>query len=228
MNTNNYILLSYYLSSNLSAYGNGKRISIKKLRSISTGDSSNNSALQFSSHLGTHIDFPYHFCNDGQKSNDYNISDFIFNCIGVIYLNDFKKGNQYLILKESIVNQVERLDENIDFLIIKTGFCEIRNEEKYWSSNPGLHPELASYLRGKFNLLRAIGFDSISLSSYKHREIGRVAHREFLCKNKYLIIEDMNLSQITPRTIIKKVTIAPLLVEGIDGTPVTVIAEVTN
>ena len=55
--------------------------------------------------------------------------------------------------------------------------------------------------------------DFISLTSYQNREIGRMAHREFLGSSRpLLLIEDMDLSRLfqTP----KKVTCLPLLINS--------------
>ena len=67
--------------------------------------------------------------------------------------------------------------------------------------------------------------DFISLTSYQNREIGREAHKNFLGgNNPILLVEDMDLSKIenTPRKLI----CVPILVHGLDGSPVTIIAEV--
>lgn len=221
----NYISLSYILSDRISAYGNGDKLEIKKIKSITLGDTSNNSLLKLSAHLGTHIDFPYHFCNNGKKSSDYLINELIFTKIGII---EVKINEEDLVINENIIINSEKLANDIDFLLIKTGYCNFRYEERYWKFNPGFHQELAKFLRKKFPFIRAIGFDSISLSSFQHREIGRLAHKEFLCINNILIVEDMDLSKINSTSKIKKLIIAPLVVQDIEAAPVTVIAELEN
>lgn len=220
-----FIYLSYFLSDSLTAYGNGKRILVEKSKSIINGDSSNNSFLSFSSHLGTHIDYQYHFCQKGKKSSDYNVDDHIFNNVAVVEI-DLLDSDILLINEEML--PLASLNKEIDFLIIKTGFSNVRYEDRYWNFNPGIHPSLAEKLNNKFPKLKAIGFDSISLSSYQHREIGREAHKEFLCKYGYLIIEDMDLTKVKSDIQIKRLIIAPLLIKEIDGVPVTVIAEINN
>ena len=76
--------------------------------------------------------------------------------------------------------------------------------------------------------MKIVGFDFISLSSYQHRPEGREAHKALLHsqfgKKAVLIIEDMDLSDLekSPELII----VSPLRLEGLDGAPVTVIAEV--
>ena len=220
-----FIYLSYFLSDSLTAYGNGKRIVVEKSKSIINGDSSNNSVLSFSSHLGTHIDYQFHFCKDGKKSSDYTVNDHIFNNVVVVEID--LVNSDILLINEDIL-PLESLNTEIDCLIIKTGFSNIRYEDRYWNFNPGINPNLAEKLNKKFPKLRAIGFDSISLSSYQHRDIGREAHKEFLCKYGYLIVEDMDLTKIYSKSKIKRLIIAPILIKNIDGVPVTVIAEVNN
>ena len=72
--------------------------------------------------------------------------------------------------------------------------------------------------------MKVIGFDFISISSFSNREMGRIAHRKFLVENEILVIEDMSLIEASNK--IEKVYCFPLLINGIDGCPVTVIGEI--
>jgi len=66
------VFLSHFIDVDTPIYGGEKgRININSVRSIDTGDSSNDSIIEFPLHIGTHIDFPFHFSNEGKKSNDY-------------------------------------------------------------------------------------------------------------------------------------------------------------
>jgi kynurenine formamidase len=218
---NNWIYLSHELAPDLSNYGGSNGIEIDWLRRMDQGDSSNNSALKLSSHTGTHIDYPLHFFKEGKTGSDYKPAHFVFNKVGIIDISD-RNISDYLISPEDLENS---LSNDIDFLLIKTGFSTVRNEEKYWKYNWGFAPETASYLKARFPLLRAIGFDSISLSAYQQREIGRIAHKEFLEKNDILIVEDMDLKDVDTSTIMNQLIIAPLRFTGADGAPVTIMAE---
>jgi len=220
-----FISLSYSLNQDLSAYGNGEKLQVERICSITSGDTSNNSVIKFSLHLGTHIDFPFHFCSEGKKSSEYELNYFIFDKVGLVHLNI---NDNDLLINQNLIDQCTKIPTNIEFLIIKTGYSHFRKENKYWENNPGFEPELAGKLRRLFPDLRVMGFDSISLSCYKHREIGRIAHKEFLCNHNILLVEDMNLAEITNGTKIIKVIIAPLLVENLDAAPVNVIAEIEN
>jgi arylformamidase len=219
-NSSQYIYLSYFLDKSTPLYGGGKGISITQDRSISNGDTANTKRLSFQNHSGTHIDFPNHFFENGKTSENYTADFWIFE-------------NPYLIVRKAEENEIFCLSDNdmksipreIDFLIIKTGFGEFRGEEKYWKYNPGFAPILASKLRENFPNLKVIGMDFISLTSYQNRELGREAHRMFLGGDKpILLIEDMDLSNIMYSP--KSISCLPLMINGLDGTPVTIIASI--
>ncbi len=214
-----YVFLSYFMDEKTPLYGGGKGISIFPDRSIAKGDTANTKNLSFHNHSGTHIDFPNHFFENGKTSESYPADHWVFR--NPFLVQTSVKENEIICLSEEELKQVPY---NTDFLIVKTGFGKFRMEEKYWKYNPGFSPEFANVLRNKFPLLRVIGMDFISLTSFQNRELGREAHRKFLGGERpFIIIEDMDLSQIdyTPASI----HCLPLLIKGLDGSPVTIIAE---
>jgi kynurenine formamidase len=214
-----YIYLSYFLDHLTPLYGGDKGISISPHRSILKGDTANTKQLSLQNHSGTHIDFPNHFFENGKTSENYTADFWMFD--KPFLVNRKAEENEIFTLSDDEMNMIPN---DIDFLIIKTGFGEFRSEEKYWKHNPGFAPIFATKLRVKFPNLKVIGMDFISLTSYQNRELGREAHRMFLGGDKpILLIEDMDLSKImnTPMSI----SCLPLLISGIDGTPVTVIAK---
>lgn len=201
-------------------YGGGKGISISPDRSIINGDTANTKQLSFQNHSGTHIDFPNHFFENGKTAENYT-ADFWM----------FKKP--FLVLRKAEENEIfclsddemKKIPDEIDFLIIKTGFGVFRGEEKYWKYNPGFAPIFATKLREKFPNLKVIGMDFISLTSYQNRELGREAHRTFLGGDRpILLIEDMDLSKIMYSP--KSISCLPLMINGLDGSPVTIIASI--
>jgi arylformamidase len=219
----NWIYLSYELSADLSNYGGAAGIGIEWVRMMEKGDTSNNSLLQLPAHTGTHIDYPLHFYKEGKSGSNYTAGDLVFSSVGIMDISQ-STVNDHLIEPDHLK---EILPGDIDFLIIKTGFCEGRSEEKYWKYNWGFAPATASYLKSIFPQLKAIGFDLISLSSYQQREIGREAHKEFLEKNDILIVEDMDLRTISVNTMIRTLIVSPLRFSGADGAPVTIWADLT-
>jgi arylformamidase len=206
---------------NTPLYGGSKGIKIEKLNDIEKGDSANTKKITLHNHSGTHIDFPNHFFEEGKMSNNYNANFWIFN--NPFILNISAKKNQIILLDEI---QLKTIPNNTDFLIINTGFYKLRNKKEFWNNNPGFDPKLAELLRSKLPNLKILGMDSISLTSYQNRVLGRKSHREFLGRNDILLVEDMNLNNINGK--ITKIYCFPLLVDRVDGAPVTIIAEIDD
>jgi arylformamidase len=220
----NWIFLSYPLNDKAFGYGNGERFKLNRLTDISKGNTSNNTSFQMPTHYATHIDFPFHFSMDGKKSTEYKANEFIFNKPSIIEINA-NEVNDYLISNKDLL-QVKQLPKNTDLLIVKSGFCNKRYTEDYWKNGLGFHKETASFLSEQLPNLRAVAFDLISLNSYQNREHGREAHKEFLSKHNILIVEEMDLTQVSSQTKFKQVIISPLMLEEADGAPVTVFAEI--
>jgi arylformamidase len=219
------IYLSHFLGDETPFYGGEDKFHSESLRSLDKGDSCNTSKWSFPNHAGTHVDFPRHFNRDGNNIGDYSPDFWIFQQVAIVELEGIIPGTS--IGPEMLAKS--NIHPTTDLLLLKTGFGRLRGTPLYWRENPVFRPELAEYLREKFFALKAIGFDTISLSSWTDRTTGRHAHRAFLSGEKpILLIEDMDLAQIDGSTIVSSVTVAPLLVSGTDGAPCTIIAEVAD
>jgi len=220
-----FIFLSYKIDSNTPIYGGKTSFLSNKETSIKNGDSANTQKWNMQNHLGTHIDFPYHFYENGQTSDFFPPEFWIINSekIQVLEFNLIEK--KYLIEPENFVK--DEFNSDAQFLILKTGFGKYRSQEKFWKYNPGISVETTDWIIKNFKKIKIIGIDSISISSWQHREIGRKVHKKLLNpKNPILIIEDMDLTKINRDTIFKRVIIAPLIVSKSDGGPCTILAEV--
>ena len=86
-----------------------------------------------------------------------------------------------------------KVNDDIEFLIWKSGFGINRERRQYWESQPVIPSSFADIICKKFKNLKIFGFDMISLTSKLDREEGKRIHEKFLCEYKILIIEDMNL-----------------------------------
>tara|TARA_B100001057_G_scaffold296302_1_gene296458 strand:- start:16687 stop:17358 length:672 start_codon:yes stop_codon:yes gene_type:complete len=217
--SNSYLYLSYFLNDQTPLYGGGNGIDITPINEIDLGDTANTKSICLHNHSGTHIDFPNHFIAEGKTSEQYEASFWIFNCPSLF---EYKaKKNQIINFK---MDDFKHIPSETDFIIIKTDFGKYRGTELYWKNNPGFSPESAQVLRDQFPQLRVIGMDLISLTSYQNRELGRVAHRHFLGGHRpLLLVEDMDLEKLTKSP--KKIICSPLMIDKVDGAPVTVIAE---
>jgi kynurenine formamidase len=83
----------------------------------------------------------------------------------------------------------------------------------------------------EFPNLRLIGLDTISITSYSQREVGRAAHRailkspsELAGRQPIVLVEDMHLADLSPVSQILEMYVCPIRVQGADGAPCTVVA----
>lgn len=218
-------LLSYFIDEFVPMYGGKKGFESTVSSSIEKGDTANTSYWQFPNHLGTHIDFPYHFFEEGQTIEDFPLDFWVINGKKVQVLEVQLDNDELLIAPSNIMTK--DYNENSEFLMLKTNFYRFRNHDKYWKYNPGISIELVYWMRKKFTNLRLLGVDSISVSSYQHRQVGRKVHKELLDpSNPILPIEDMNLSEVNGYSCFRWLCISPLMVKRMDGCPCTIFADV--
>jgi arylformamidase len=206
------IYLSYFIDTKTPVYGGKKgTICINNLSAIDNGNTSNNMSIHFPVHIGTHIDFPFHFSNKGKKSNDYPASFWIFNKVGFLNCSI-----------EEVVKKINSLPLDIEILLLKTNFGNYRKKDIYWLEQPVIPSSFANLFRNRFPKLRVFGFDMISLTSKLDKFEGKEAHIKFLIENDILIIEDMDLMNLkkTPNKLI----VAPLQIFEADGVPCTIIS----
>jgi kynurenine formamidase len=212
-------LLSHSLNPSTPAYAGGEGFQILSRREISQG--SRGQTWKFTNHLGTHVDFPAHFVARGATLSDMLADDFIFDRV-CLFSVPLRRGR----LLDPADIEWERIPKSTEMLLLRTGFEKQRTKSAYIFEGPGIHPDLCAAMRERIPRLRALGFDFISLTSFRERELGREAHRVFLKPDRQgrapWIIEDMRLSGLRARP--RQVVVAPLLVEGADGSPVTVFA----
>lgn len=219
-----FILLSHRINIHTPVYGGQKGLSVHYVNSIENGDSANTSRWEFPNHIGTHIDFPFHFYQNGQTIEDFS-PDFWYYQKNKIQLIEVDLSKDLLIKPKYIINDDIQFDAEL--LLIKTGYSKYRSNRKYWEFNPGLSEEFSDWIRRMFNNLRLIGIDSISISSWQYRDIGRKVHQKLLDPtNPILIIEDMDLSKVSKSTHFKNICVLPLMVEESDGSPCTILAEI--
>ncbi|MFH0753771.1 MAG: cyclase family protein [Candidatus Omnitrophota bacterium] len=207
--------LSHVISEETPLYGGKKGLSFKKIKKIDAGDSCNQMCWTMGNHAGTHVDAPRHFISRGKTIDQVDAAGWFFQKISLSVIPAVKPGQ--LIGPEDL----KGLRGDPEMLLIKTGFERFRNKDIYWKSSPGLHPDLAGWLKKECPGISAIGMDIISVSSLCDRELGRKAHREFL-RRGILLVEDMKLVNLRKAPV--KVVVAPLRVKEGDASPCSVFA----
>jgi arylformamidase len=224
----NNICLSHLISPSTPAYGNRDRIFVRDNSSILKGETANSSCWIFSNnHIGTHIDSPRHFSATGRKTHEFPVNDFFFDRVSLV---DIPCKSGILITVEDFKRIEHLVAQDSDLLLIRTGYEDYRLIDKYWNDGPGLAAELADYFRIKYPLLRCVGFDFISLTSWNFRAEGKISHKTFLCpeddRKIILVIEDMAISHVKNK--IRSVVVAPIFVEDGNGGAVTIFADIEN
>ena len=213
------IYLSYMLDKNTPTYGNRNRFIVEKKSDISQGDIANDTSIMTTVHIGTHIDMPYHFYDDGQTVEDFDTDFWLFTQTLFIEIQQDAP-----IIKEKLIEELNKIEDiSYDILIVKTGLCYEREQEKFWKNNYGFHPDVYDYLVEKFPDIRVIGFDCISVSSWSDRMLGREAHKRFLNPKKpILLLEDMDLREVNKKIVLEKILVAPMRIAQCDGLPCSV------
>lgn len=218
-----WIYLSHPIEGDTPTYGNRNKVVIEKSSSISRGDAANETHIATTLHIGTHIDFPSHFYEDGQTIKNYPASFWIFSHPLVVEIEP-----KSLVIEQELFDVLDTVNpaQAYDILLIRTGFGKYRTTKRYWEANPGFAPSVYDYIRKKLPEIRIMGFDTISVSSFQHRDIGREAHRRFLNPAEpVLLLEDMDLSSITTGNTLLQVIVTPLQISNSDGAPCMVIGK---
>ncbi len=218
-----WIWLSHTIGRDTPLYGGAKGVRVAPDKSIELGDSCNTSNLSFPAHTGTHVDAPKHFVAQGKSVDQLPPSTFVFNAPMIIDL-DAEPGG---MITPEHMPRVASPEERTDLVIMRTGFGKFRGRDEYWQNQPGFSPDLAGFLQALYPGVRALGMDTISISSLKHRDAGRAAHREFLGLG-LLLFEDMDLQGLSPNLRLEQVIALPLRVENGDGAPCTVLGRVSK
>lgn len=209
--------LSYLLGESTPCYGDMGAVRIVSARQMRDGDTSNSMTLELPNHCGTHIDAPRHFDPSGKVIADFDPSFWFASPARVHYMG-LPPEEGALIAPDDLAIEAN----DAEALLIVTGWWRRRGEEAYRLRGPGLHPALADFLRERMPRLKFVGFDFISVSSFLNRPVGREAHRAFLAHPRPILpIEDMDLSTVVGSGF-GEMIVAPLMLEGGDGAPVTV------
>lgn len=214
-----YMLLSHKLNDATPSYGGRERFVVTPSTDIKAGDTATNSRIETGVHIGTHVDLPAHFHASGQTISSFPADFWFFSNPLVLVVKPQRK-----VIRDELIDQLYKLDAaDNDLLLVKTSMGELRATESYWRENFGFHPDVSDAIRTRLPLVRLFGFDSISVSSFTDRPLGREAHRRFLDPGSpILLLEDMDLSAVNETTRLKQVVVAPLFIESCEALPCTI------
>lgn len=213
--------LNHPLTDETPQYGSNPPVHAELASSIKSGAASNTHIIRLHNHSGTHIDAPRHFRDDGLTVADFPDDFWVFE---KIYLLDLLKEPDMLISAEDVERHSDSI-EACELILIRTGHERYRSLDpnRYRLHNPGIAPEAAHLIRS-YKHLRAVGIDTISVTPYQNRVLGRETHRAFFdaqYSDEFILIEDLHLEDIGPPDV---VIIEPVFRMAIDATPVIAMA----
>jgi kynurenine formamidase len=221
-----WIYLSHVLRESTPLYGGAGEIRINSSRSLTRGDSSNNSELMLPAHTGTHVDAPRHFDPQGMTLDQYPPDYWRAERPALV---EIPSNPGQILSMERMGMALETVPQDCDMLLLRTGAEAWRSNDTdvYSKQGPGVAAEVALWLRAH-RRIKMLGMDFISVSSFAHRELGREAHRAFLGSGKgspILLVEDMALSALPCKmNALDEVWVVPMLYADSDGAPATVLA----
>lgn len=218
-----YKILSYEVSGQAPGWPGCPKLEIEPVNLIAEGDFFNAYNVKVFNHFGSHIDAPRHFNDMRPSISDLPLDRFIFSKPVLVNIpKTFKES----VTAQELDAYKERIRE-ADLLMIRSDFSVHRSTdpERYSEEGPAISSGACKYLMENYANLKGIALDWISLSSYANDD-GKLAHEYLLSKfDRFVcIIEDINLQDVASEKI-ERVFAVPLLISGIDSSPVTVIAE---
>jgi arylformamidase len=171
------------------------------------------SEVTFCSHVGTHIEFPYHHLKNGLDAYRFPLKKLVGE--GVVLNFSHKKANEAITLDE-----LKAYDKNIktgDIVLIRTDFDRFFYTD-HWEDQPYIDPKGIKWLIDKG--ISCLGTDAPGLevpgTDYQ-------PNHTILFQNNIPMIESMtNLSSLTKERFI--IVILPLPLEGSDASPVRIVA----
>ena len=169
--------------------------------------------VTFSSHVGTHIEFPYHHLQDGLDAREFPIEKLVGE--GVVLDFSHKKADELITLDE--LRAYDKKIKRGDILLVRTDFDRFFYTER-WEEHPYVATEGIKWLVDRE--ISCLGTDAPGLevpgTDYQ-------PNHTTLFENSIPMIESMtNLSLLKKERFV--IFILPLPIEGLDSSPVRIIA----
>jgi arylformamidase len=182
------------------------QIVLERYRSLSKGDTSNDSRLACSVHCGTHVDAPAHFIENGATIEQLPL-EILVGAVTVVEVPEID-----VITPDLLENQ--RLDSQTKRLLLKTKNSDLwANPEHQFNPNfAALSAESASWIVDKG--LKLVGIDYLSIQPFKDAQ--PLTHRVLL-QAGIIIIEGLDLRDVNPG--VYQLICLPLKLVGSDGAP---------
>ncbi|MDF2700079.1 MAG: hypothetical protein K0Q49_1635 [Haloplasmataceae bacterium] len=198
-----FVDLTHTIINNISVYPGDDTVKLSNTKSYFK-EGYNNSNLEISMHVGTHIDGPMHLTSSKMLINEIEISRFI----GRGYLID-ARGEKKITLKDDYFKI-----QTDDIVLIYANFDKIFGTIEYYENHPILSDEFTKFLIER--KVKMLGLDFPSPDNYPF-----LIHRQLL-ENNILIIENLtNLESLLENNF--DIYALPLKISA-DSAPARVVA----
>lgn len=159
------------------------------------------SAFVLGSHLGTHIDFPFHAFVDGETSLDIPL-EYFYGPAVVIDLTPFADEHIPFVIDIDLLQPFREIFEKVPRILLRTGWNSRFGSREFYHGFPALTTEAVTWLTG-FPLM-ILGLESPSLSSLSPDNMP-----EYSIQN--LDVETLHADRVCHRILLgKKPPILPL------------------
>lgn len=182
-------------------------VELTQEQSMSRGDAYNLSRLVCSSHIGTHIDAPFHFTAGGNGIDEVSLYDLI---------------GEALVVELATEDRITAAElRNVDLRTYKRILFKTRNSELLADST--FHEDYVALDSSAAELLvdngvKVVGIDYLSIEAFTSEE--HPVHH-LLTEHGVLILETLDLRAIEPGAYF--LVALPLKLKGCDGAPARVV-----
>ena len=171
--------------------------------------------LKLHTHVGTHLDAPLHFEENGKTLDQIPLGDLIGEAalVNLSYKKD-KEGITPADLEEHGNHIVQG-----DMVVINTGWYSKRGPNDTWQKNyPYITREAAEWLVNR--KVRAVGVDTVAVDMFGSPDFA--AHHTLFQADIFVVEELTNLDKIGKNRFF--ISIMPLNIPGVDASPARAVA----
>ncbi|HLR54117.1 MAG TPA: arylformamidase, partial [Pseudogracilibacillus sp.] len=158
--------------------------------------------ISMSTHIGTHVDAPFHFTNDGERIIDIDIERYIGKCT-IIDIKDYPEIDA-TILKKKVQKPTQRL-------LIKTNLPN--RPERFPDDVPPVTPDGAAYM-AEWGV-QLVGVDTPSVDDIDSKDL---PGHHALYEHDIYILENVMLDHVSEGEY--ELIALPLAMKEADGSPV--------
>lgn len=170
--------------------------------SIAKGDDANVTRLDIGTHVGTHVDAPYHFVNDGAKLDEIPLEVFCGSAfvLDLSHVSDFVQPHH-----------LDALPQGVQRVLIKTANSDWMGKGSFRTDYCALSPQAAQLLVSRG--VKLVGIDAFSIAPFSDpRTVHHIILGAGICALETLCLKNIPQGHY-------RLWCLPLNLRGADGAP---------